>query len=231
MSAARAMTTSEQEPARESIRPACPHCGDSGRRSVRGRPDGHLVTACEACGHDVEDLGIYDEMLRAAEKARLRAVGGGDMPLFGSVGAAIGWYLRQRERLMGSRSLDDMLAERLAYGCAIKGGSGSTREPRVLQVARIAACLPDTTDTSGRPVVEAEVALAMLLLTTGGGGGGSGAGSGGGGLGREAAAALCRERWGAEWGDQRCRALLQRALAETRARMQERGILRRGWGG
>jgi hypothetical protein len=195
---------------------ACPHCGQPAPRSVRGRPDGHLVTVCEHCGRDVEDLGIFDEHLRAAERRRNPGA------RFASLAAAIAWYVRTQTRMEGTRSLDDVLAERLAYGVRIDGGEGSTRDGTLLQLARIQACLPDVCDGDGHVVLEAVIARAMLLLTC--------AGARGEGMGREAAAERCRARFGPEWTEPRCRALLFRAQAETRARLQVKGILRRGWG-
>lgn len=218
MSAARAMTTSEQKPVREVSRPPCGHCGDTGRRSVRGRPDGHLVSVCEACGRDVEDLGIYDEHWRAAQKALARRR---ERERWSSLGSAISWYVRQQERMASSRSVQDVLIERARYGCAIEGGAGSSRDRVLLDVVAIERCLPPLEDERGRVVLEAVAARALLLLTCGG--------ARGDGLSLRDAAHLVRRAYGGEWSDKQCERLLSRVQHETRARMQERGLLPRAW--
>lgn len=187
-----------------------------------------------------------------------------------SIGEALAWYVRMKERTESASTTERAFEEILQYGTHVSSGrragapgsafvvgeqrahyssssSGITlrdgqarggtsgreirrpsgRDAILGDLALIERCLPDPDDGQGGIVAEAAVARTLLILTCGG--------DRGDGLSREDAAHECRKRFGPdergkEWTDERCKRLLYRAQCETRARMQERGLLPGGWG-
>lgn len=156
-----------------------------------------------------------------------------------SIGQVLAWYVRTKEALEGASSNARTFEQIEQYGGRIscgRQGNVELRRPGNEDAARgdvalIGACLPRAEEGEGEAAVEqAAVARMMVVLCCGG--------DRGDGMNRHEAAHCVRKAFrrkddpeGERWTDDRCARLLQRAIWETRVRLQEKHILPRSWGG